>query len=91
MVTVVAVRPMTYRTRRLQAGDSFETTSQVADIYYRLGKVRRPVQREEQRQPSIPSINGDDLSVLRSLATSLGIEVDGRWGVKRLKSEIAKR
>lgn len=32
----------------------------------------------------------DEIEALRAEAEQLGIEVDGRWGEKRLKAEIAK-
>jgi hypothetical protein len=80
---------LTYRTRRLLPGKEMDVPAGVANIFTHLGYAKRVMRTEHPRQTE-PNIAGDDLSVLRALAVSLGLKVDGRWSAKRLTAEIEK-
>lgn len=81
-----------YRTRRLLPGDEIDVPRGIASIFTKLGYATVAGQETQPYvPPPAPSIEGDDLSVLRALAKSKGLKVDGRWSVKRLKSEIERR
>lgn len=57
-----------------------------------LQKLKRGHIQGEDGKSSVPHAEGkqdDDLRALRREAVRLGIEVDGRWGEKRIKKEIA--
>lgn len=57
-----------------------------------LQKLKRGHIQGEDEKPPTSHAEGkqeDDLRSLRKEATRLGIEVDGRWGEKRIKKEIA--
>lgn len=55
-----------------------------ATVWRKPGHVAPPPAAPEAAQTDI------EIEALRSEAVSLGIEVDGRWGVKRLQTEIDK-
>lgn len=83
---LTATRPMRYATRALQAGDEFEASRQDARVLTALGRAR-PAQ-------AVAPQDGDDapdpLDALRAEAEAAGVDVDKRWGEKRLRTEIAK-
>lgn len=90
---LIATRSYSYDTRRLRAGDEFDT---VNDMHARaLVGARRARYAAEPVQPvqSQPAIPPDELEELRARAERLGVQVDRRWGVYRLQQEImqAKR
>lgn len=65
-------------------GDQFEGTQKELRAFAdRLREVESEAQETPESQP-------DSLDTLRSEAESLGVEVDGRWGEKRLRAEIDK-
>lgn len=74
MQKLIARKRMTYNHRKLQAGDEFEALPLHADILI----LRRKAELAPTGKP--PS--------LRDEAEALGIEVDGRWGDRRLQAEI---
>jgi hypothetical protein len=99
---LIATKSYSYNTRRLKAGDEFDTTN---DMHARIlvgarkakyaaehGKpaAAQPVARVAEPEPKRePEDNGAKaLDGLRSQAERLGIVVDGRWGVARLQHEI---
>ena len=43
-----------------------------------------------KKKPDAPEKVSETLEILRERAKSLGVEVDGRWKVARLKAEIEK-
>lgn len=55
-----------------------------AEVAGAIGKAQEAVDRLREAAQTEPS-----LGELQQKAESLGIEVDGRWGVERLKEEIA--
>lgn len=80
-----------YGTRALTAGDQFEMPREWADILILLGKARLADQAAPQPELKIVEPEpGDDLNELRAEARRMGIAWDGRWGVIRLKHEIAQ-
>jgi hypothetical protein len=100
---LIATRSYSYNTRRLKAGDEFDTTN---DMHARiLVGARKAKYAAEHGKPAVqpaarvvepkpePEDNGATLDSLRAQAERLGIAVDGRWGVARLQHEImqAKR
>lgn len=72
------MKSQSYMTRAMRAQDP-----RFARILGKLGYGTKVVVAE----PVEPE---DDLDVLRAEAESLGVDVDGRWGEKRLKQEIGK-
>ena len=100
---LIATRSYSYNTRRLKAGDEFDTTN---DMHARIlvgarkakysaehGKpAAQPVARMAQPEPTPePEDNGAKaLDALRAQAERLGLAVDGRWGMARLQHEIAQ-
>lgn len=87
---LVATKPMTYGTRRLEAGDRFEVPNrQHATIWTLVRKTARPdydVAVVAQAAPPEPG----SLDALRADALALGIRVDRRWGEERLRRQIAE-
>lgn len=83
---LTATRPMRYATRALQAGDEFEASRQDARVLTALGRAR-PAQEAAPRDDDA----GDGgMDALRAEAEAAGVDVDKRWGEKRLRTEIAK-
>lgn len=79
---LVALKSNTYGTRRLQAGQEFDIADQYAQALLFTGLARRA---------GPPKVD-EDLAGLRADAQALGIDVDKRWGARRLQAEIeAKR
>jgi hypothetical protein len=90
MARLIATKPMTYATRRLQAGDAFEAPRRDARILLAIRKAKTAGEASPAPQaPEAPAPAEDaDLEALRAEAERLGIDVDGRWGAKRLRAEI---
>ncbi len=79
---LVALKSNSYGTRRLQAGEEFDIPDRYARTLLFTGLARRVV---------LPKVD-EDLAGLRADAQALGIDVDKRWGARRLQAEIeAKR
>jgi hypothetical protein len=72
---LIVVKPGRYGTRRLKAGDAFETSAQYGRIWVALGHAR-PVPTDEHVS-------------MRHQAAALGLKVDGRWSKARLQREVA--
>lgn len=99
MSPLIAARPLTYATRRLQAGDVFEAPERDARVLVAIRKAKRPdpVAAPADIPPAPPASvddeahHGDesDLDALRAEAEALGVEVDRRWKQARLAKEIA--
>ena len=94
---LVATKSMTYNTRRLLPGDVFEARERDARILIGIRKAQAssspPIPLRGPSQEATPVEDpgaDDDMEALRSQAESLGIEVDRRWGVKRLRAEISR-
>ena len=91
---LIATRPLRYpanrrNTRALVAGDLFEAPRHDAQLLVYACK-RAAFANEIGPVPLAPDV--DDIEALRTLAERLGIEVDKRWGARRLQAEIeAKR
>lgn len=95
---LVALKPLLYGTRRLQAGDEFEAPKHHATPLIAVKKARDvmrgkldppPPKLERQAERNASEAPDAERDALRALADGLGIPVDGRWGVDRLKEEIA--
>lgn len=93
LVRIVGLKEpyLTYGTRRLRAGDEMDVPHGYATLATRRGLAmvaeRQP---RAKAQPQQPSVDGDDIEILRATARALNIKVDGRWSVKRLIAEIEK-
>jgi hypothetical protein len=108
---LVATKPFTYATRRMQAGDAFEASDRDARLLLAIKKARRADDRVPGQIPpppatlvakivapavaaSLPAPPTDDdeadIDALRAQAESAGVDVDRRWGAKRLQAEIEK-
>lgn len=125
---LIAIKPFSYATRRLLAGDEFEAPRRIAKALIGAKRARdanrgnleaptaaiakqimaavftspmmeKPVVEEpESTLLSVPEEetftfveeeeNVSTVEQLRAEARSLGIEVDGRWGIHRLRAEI---
>lgn len=90
---LIATAPMTYRTRRLQAGDPFEVKDRYeATIWTQVRKTARldyDVPVAPLPSPPAPQPTDDGLDALRAEAEAVGVRVDKRWGEARLRQEIA--
>ena len=73
---LIAIKPNTYGTRHLQAGDEFEIGDRYARTLLVTGLAK------------VAGGKPDDLIELRAAAQTLGIDVDKRWGARRLQAEI---
>jgi hypothetical protein len=92
MARLIATKPMTYATRRLQAGDAFDAPARDARVLLAIRKAKaagEAAPSPEAPEPPAPAEDAD-LEALRAEAERLGIDVDGRWGAKRLRSEIGR-
>lgn len=95
-VRLVALKRMTYNTRRLVAGDVFEASNKDARILVGVKRAEAapppspPLPRPRPAPPPPPPPPEPDLDQLRATARSLGIVVDNRWGARTLQAEIAK-
>jgi len=91
---LIATRPLRYpanrrNTRALVAGDLFEAPRRDAELLVYACK-RAAFANEIEPVPLAPDV--DVIDRLRLVAERLGIEVDRRWGARRLQAEIeAKR
>lgn len=76
MPKLIALRSM----GRLRPGDEFEVNRTQARALKALGRAQ-----------DAPAASPADIErdTLRSQAEVLGVDVDGRWGVERLRHEIA--
>lgn len=65
-------------------------TKETAEMLVRMGtfSVTSVEQAPQQQAATEDQQEPEDLTQLRKDAEELGIEVDGRWGAKRLQSEI---
>lgn len=77
---LTATRNFKYGTRRLQAGDEFDAPMAHGMLLVGYKKAIEQTNPEPARDES--------MDVLRRAARALGIIVDGRWGKRRLQSEI---
>lgn len=106
MLPLKARRPHLYGTRRLEAGDEYEAPAEeaialVASRKADFAKAKKPaavapvqpVSTPEPEPEPQPIETPTSIDSLRLEATQLGINVDGRWGMARLRYEIeqAKR
>lgn len=73
---LVALKPI----GRLRPGDEFEVNRTQARALVAIGKAK------EAPIPEPADLERDEL---RAQAERLGVDVDGRWGVPRLRDEIA--
>lgn len=92
MVRIVGLKEpyLTYGTRRLRAGDEMDVPHGYAALATRRGLAMVAERQPRAPQPQQPSVEGDDIEILRATARALNIRVDGRWSVKRLIAEIEK-
>lgn len=84
MPTLIAKERFPYGGSYLKAGDRFEESEKHAEILTALGKA------DYVTRDTVHVEASDDLSSLREQANLLGVAIDGRWGVQRLREEIAK-
>lgn len=71
--------------RRLNATSFEDIMAAMAEFYYRQVPPKMPKAGEEEKAAE------GDRDALRAEAEALGLDVDNRWGAKRLRDEIAKR
>lgn len=84
---LIALKKMTYSTRHLVAGDPFDAKDMDARILVGTKKAMAATPpRIQEVRPNVP-----DIEALRATAKSLGIDVDNRWGIRRLQSEIDRK
>ena len=99
MMSLKALRPHLYGTRRLEAGDEYEAPTEeaialVANRRADFAKAKKPTAvapalvPAPQPEPEPVVETPPSIDSLRLQATQLGIDVDGRWGVHRLQHEI---
>ena len=100
LLTLKAIKPHKYGTRHLTAGDEYEVPSRHAVALVAARKAQFADKRNVRGEPEQPAVmptpqvepapepDTPSLDTLRLQATSLGINVDGRWGVARLQHEI---
>ncbi len=92
-VMLMANRQMTYATRRLLPGDTFEASARDARILLAMKKVRE-VRKPAVVPPPPPAVAAKtaewsaELDTLREEARAAGVAVDMRWGSRRLRQEI---
>jgi hypothetical protein len=96
---LIAIKPMRYDTRRLLAGDEFEASNSHGRLLVGIRKAIASPYRVPGRVAPIPPDlaaritqrnERDELECMRDQAKAAGIEIDNRWGVKRLQTEIEK-
>jgi hypothetical protein len=98
-IPMIASKVLTYGTRRLRAGDTFEATPQHARVLTAVGLARetarisvpapKPVSKPAPVRPPLPPIVETELSQLRyDYEVKTGSKADMRWGVARLRAEI---
>lgn len=98
---LTATREFTYATRRLKPGDDFEAPAMQARALIGVKKARaaeeaappppaRSIPRPAPDEPHDEDEHeqADERERLRDLAAALGIEVNRRWGVERLREAI---
>lgn len=88
---MVALKPLTYATRRLQAGDQFEAVFRDARVLKAIGKARDDYETVAPAAPLADPAQPEpgSLDALRAEAEAAGVHVDRRWGEGRLRQEIA--
>jgi hypothetical protein len=95
---LIATKSYSYNTRRLKAGDEFDTTNDMhARILVGARKAKyaaehgKPVQQPAVVMPTeiVEAPDEPSIDSLRAQAERVGIAVDGRWGVARLQHEIS--
>lgn len=103
---LIATKEFRYDTRMLAPGDVFHANERDARLLVGIkkakesrepGKIDPPPADVAQKiseivgEPVIPVVDGDDMDALRAEAAEAGIDVDKRWGAKRLAAEIAAK
>lgn len=87
--TMTATRSMTYGTRRLKAGDSFEVTRQHARVLDALGRATYGTRAMVAPEP-VPELV-DEMTVLRAeYETVLGKRPFMGWDADTLRVKIAE-
>jgi hypothetical protein len=82
---IITIKPHTYQTRQLVAGDEYDLPTEQAVLLVMDGKAQFSCLTPQSQRPKVISL--DDL---REEATKLGINVDRRWGKVRLQYEITQ-
>jgi hypothetical protein len=103
MSKIVVIKPHRYGTRHLVAGDEYELPARqaLALIVTKKARFAKPVRKAAAAapvpapaQPAAPAATrgepSGEIENLRAQATQLGIDIDGRWGVARLRYEIER-
>lgn len=92
--TLKAIKPHKYGTRHLTAGEEYEAPPKYAVALVAARKAqfadKKPTVMPTPQVEPAPAPDTPSIDSLRLEATQLGINVDGRWGVARLRSEIAE-
>jgi hypothetical protein len=90
MRNLIAVKALTYATRRLKAGDGFIARSdRDAKVLLALKKAKAAPGVDLQKRKAAEDTEDFDLEYLRaSYLEQKGEEPDKRWGVVRLKREL---
>lgn len=98
---LIALKPMSYATRRLLPNDEFDAPRAHAQALIAVKKAQVAARQRGDLPPppkKVAAVIGpsaaekaaeDEREKLRAEAEALGIVTDGRWGVARLQDEIA--
>lgn len=86
MPDLIATKGQRYGTRMLSAGEPFSASGPNSRLLIALKRAKPAGGREVPE----PAASEDDIDALREKAESLGVDVDRRWGERRLKDEITK-
>ena len=82
---IITIKPHTYNTRQLVAGDEYDLPAEQAVLLVMDGKAQFSCLTPQAQRPKVVTL--DDL---REEASKLGIDVDRRWGRVRLNYEITQ-
>jgi hypothetical protein len=101
-VKLIATKRLRYRTRALAVGERFEAPDREAWILAYVTKkakfaedeptpAPKPVSAPPPAPPHVVMPEDRELEQLRATARRLSIDVDNRWGARRLEAEIAAK
>ena len=82
---LVALRPMTYGTRRLKAGDIFEATDGDGGVYCLLGLAKDADLIDQHKEENLTLDHWR-----RCWRAVHGHGPDGRWGIDRIRKELGQ-
>jgi len=75
--------------RMIMPGSKLNLNSQPPSHWQRFGEVKNVMESKPAKELEVATPNNDELEELQALyKDQTGEEPDGRWGVKKLKSEL---